>query len=89
MVSDPLSQAAERASICLFLRGDMRPAPHSLAIAMTPQDLAEPRERIPNLAPAWHWAAWVTRVGTRVVDDPAKPLPHDIVLPLGLGYAGE
>jgi hypothetical protein len=82
MVSDPLSQAAERASICLFLRGDMQPAPHSLTIAMTPQDLAEPRERIPNLAPAWHWAAWVTRVGTRVVDDPTKSLPHDIVLPL-------
>ena len=89
MVSDPLSQAAERASICLFLRGDMRPAPHSLTIAMTPRDLAEPRERIPNLAPAWHWAAWVTRVGTRVVDDPAEPLPHDIVLPLTWATPGE
>ena len=42
MVSDPLSQAAERASICLFLRGDMQPAPRSLAIAMTPKDLAQP-----------------------------------------------
>ena len=83
MVSDPLSQAAERASICLFLRGDMQPAPHSLTIAMTPQDLAQPPARIPNLAPAWHWAAWVTRVGTRVVDDPTASLPHDLVLPLG------
>ena len=51
MVSDPLSQAAERASICLFLRGDMQPAPRSLTIAMTPQDLARPPARIPNLAP--------------------------------------
>ena len=71
MVSDPLGQAAERASICLFLRGDMQAAPRSLAIAMTPQDLAQPPARIPSLAPAWHWAAWVTRVGTRVVTDPA------------------
>jgi hypothetical protein len=83
MVSDPLSQAAERASICLFLRGDMQPAPRSLTIAMTPQDLARPPARIPNLAPAWHWAAWVTRVGTRVVDDPTAALPYDLVLPLG------
>ncbi len=83
MVSDPLSQAAERASICLFLRGDMQPAPRSLTIAMTPQDLARPPARIPNLAPAWHWAAWVTRVGTRVVDDPTASLPYDLVLPLG------
>ena len=50
---------------------------------MTPQDLASPRQRMPNLATRWHWAAWVTRIGTRVVDDPAASLPHDIVLPLG------
>src|SRR5262249_1458022 len=34
MVSDPLSQAAERASLCLYLRGDMKTAPHSVAIGM-------------------------------------------------------
>jgi len=50
---------------------------------MTRQDLAAPPERIPNLAAAWHWAAWVTRVGTRIVDDPAMALSHDVVLPLG------
>ena len=39
----------------------------------------------PNSAsgPAWHWAAWVTRVGTLVVEDSAQALPHDVVLPLG------
>jgi hypothetical protein len=88
MVSDPLSQAAERASICLFLRGDMRMAPHSLALAMTRQDLTAPPARIPSLAPAWHWAAWVTRIGTRVVADPAVALPHDVVLPLGWATPG-
>ena len=50
MATDPLSQAAERASICLFLRGDMRAAPHSVTIAMTTRDLAEP----PHAFRDWH-----------------------------------
>ena len=83
MATDPLSQAAERASICLFLREDMRTAPHSVAIVMTHDDLAQPPAQIPRLAPDWHWTAWVTRVGTRVVDDPTRPLTYDVVLPLG------
>ncbi len=83
MASDPLNQAAERASICLFARGDLQPAPHSLAIVMTPQDLAAPPPRIPNLAARWHWAAWITRIGTQVVDDPGAALPYEIALPLG------
>ncbi|MDZ7618241.1 MAG: hypothetical protein U1E05_14640, partial [Patescibacteria group bacterium] len=87
MATDPLSQAAERASICLFLRGDMRAAPHSVAVAMTPDDLRQPPSRIPSLAPGWHWAAWLTRVGTLVVADLNRPLPHDLVLPLGWAEA--
>lgn len=83
MVTDPLGQAAERASICLFLRGDMQKAPHSVSIAMTEDDFRQPPAKIPGLAPDWHWAAWLTRVGTVVVDDPALALPYDVVLPLG------
>ncbi|HEX2999862.1 MAG TPA: hypothetical protein VHR86_06460, partial [Armatimonadota bacterium] len=41
MATDPLSQAADRASLCLFRRGDMRPATHSVAIAMTPAELMQ------------------------------------------------
>lgn len=87
MATDPLSQAAERASICLFLRGDMQPAPHSVAIVMAPDDFRRPPSQIPSLAPGWHWAAWLTRVGTLVVDDPNRRLPHDLVLPLGWATA--
>src|SRR5258708_15563145 len=47
--SDPLSQAAERASLCLFLRGDLRMAPHSVALTMTESDLANPAAPIPTL----------------------------------------
>ncbi|MBI5384213.1 MAG: hypothetical protein HZA90_05945 [Verrucomicrobia bacterium] len=82
MASDPLSQAAERASLCLFLRGDLQTAPHSVALAMSAADLAQPAAKIPTLAPKWHWLAWVTRVGTQVVPSPEKPLPHTVVLPL-------
>ena len=47
MATDPLSQAAERASLCLFLRGDMREAPHSVSIAMTEADFHQPPAQIP------------------------------------------
>jgi hypothetical protein len=83
MSTDPLGQAAERASICLFTRGDMQQAPHGINIAMTYEDLAKPPEKIPFLSPGWNWAAWITRVGTQVVKDPAKPVIGDVVLPLG------
>lgn len=83
MACDPLGQAAERASLCLFLRGDMQTAPHSVAVAMTDADLARPPKKIPQLAPKWHWLAWVTRVGTQVVPSPAATLPLSALLPLG------
>ena len=82
MASDPLSQAAERASLCLFLRGDLQMAPHSVALVMTDADLAKPAAKIPTLAPKWHWLAWVTRVGTQVVPSPERPLSHTALLPL-------
>jgi hypothetical protein len=82
LASDPLSQAAERASLCLFLRGDLQAAPSSVAIVMTETELQDPIARIPRLAPSWHWLAWVTRVGTHVVPSADSPLEHDAVLPL-------
>jgi hypothetical protein len=61
----------------------MQRAPHAVSIAMTPEDLSRPPAKVPMLAPGWSWAAWVTRVGTRVVKEPAAPIPDDLVLPLG------
>jgi hypothetical protein len=83
MACDPLGQAAERASLLLFLRGDLQPAPHSVAVVMTAADLAEPPKKVPTLAPSWHWLAWVTRLGTRWLPAAASALPHDLVLPVG------
>lgn len=82
MASDPLSQAAERASVCLFLRGDLQTAPHSVGVVMTKADLTRPAEKIPTLAPNWHWLAWVTRVGTQVIPSADVPLPESLVVPL-------
>jgi hypothetical protein len=83
MASDPLGQASERASLCLFLRGDMAMGPHSVAVTMTPADLEAPPMRIPALAPRWHWAAWLTRIGMQIVPDPSAALPFSAILPLG------
>ncbi|RPI27686.1 MAG: hypothetical protein EHM61_07635 [Acidobacteria bacterium] len=83
MATDPLGQAAERASLCLFLRGDLQMAPKSVALVMTDADLAQPTGRIPNLAPRWHWLAWITRIGTQVLPSPEKSTSHSAILPLG------
>ena len=81
LASDPLSQAAERASLCLFLRGDLPTATNRVALTMTEADLATPAARIPRLAPRWHWLAWVTRIGTDIVASPADA--SDLSIPLG------
>lgn len=83
LASDPLSQAAERASLCLFLRRDLQTAPSSVAIVMTQSELDDPVARIPRLAPSWHWLAWVTRVGTLVVPSADATAGHNVMLPLG------
>jgi hypothetical protein len=80
---DPLNQAADRASLCLFLRGDMMPAPHSVAIGMSHEDFAHPPARIPRLNPRWSWIAWITRIGTETRNDPRDLKRHQILLPLG------
>src|SRR5438477_5118108 len=83
MATDPLSQAAERASFCLFLRGDLQTAPHSVGLVMTKDDLAHPADKIQNLAPSWSWMAWVTRIGTHVVPEPAAAaLNESLIVPL-------
>jgi hypothetical protein len=82
MVSDPLNLAAERASICLFLRGDMKGADHTVAIAMTEDELLASRTRNVGVSPPWHALALVSRVGTFVAKRPGT-VPADITMPIG------
>lgn len=82
MASDPLGQASERATLCLYVRGDMKAAPHSVVVAMTEKEAAG-LNPMPRLSPSWNWMAWVTRVGTQVVGDARALDRHTAVLGLG------
>jgi len=84
IAADPLSQAADRAAICLYLRGDMKPATHTVGITMTPRGITDPQAPNVGVAPGWHALAWVTRVGTFLAGQPGT-VPADIVLPFGPG----
>ncbi|HSV73945.1 MAG TPA: hypothetical protein VLH79_09315 [Chthonomonadales bacterium] len=81
--TDPLNQAADRASITLYRRGDMSPARTTIAVAMTEQETMEAPRRAHSVIVPWHELALVSRVGTVVTDRPAAPAGADLVLPLG------
>lgn len=63
MASDPLNQAAERASLCLFLRGDLAPARHAVALRASREELLVSPATSRDKTPPWHGLAWLTRVG--------------------------
>ncbi|NLC59574.1 MAG: hypothetical protein GX774_22270 [Armatimonadetes bacterium] len=73
LASDPLNQAAERASLCLFRRGDMRPAPHAVAICLDGDALLRSPQSARGVAPDWSGLALVTRVGTLVAPGSGAP----------------
>lgn len=83
VAADPLTQAAERAGLCLFLRGDAQPAKHSVAITSAAGALLEPGKTQRDRAPAWSRLAWLTRVGWRIDDEP-RTTDHE----LRLAYSG-
>ena len=69
--ADPLNQAAERASLCLFLRGDLQPAQHAIAITATTGQLLESPATSRDKTPPWD--------GPRLADPRrlvAGPEPH-------------
>ena len=70
MVGDPLSLAAERASICLYLRGDVAPLKPTYAIVIPKQEVTRMRGEMPQLKMQWAWLAWYTQLGTLVADRP-------------------
>ena len=69
VASDPLGQAGDRASVCLFLRGDLAPLADMIANAVTP-DTFLPKDGPTRLVPPWKDAAWQIRTATAV-----KPVP--------------
>ena len=60
--SDPLAQASERASLCLFLRGDIAPLMKGVALLVTSESVTAKKTLLG--APSWPDAAWRLRVGS-------------------------
>ncbi len=63
IAADPLSLAAERAGFCLFLRSDLQPASHAVAITAARGDLLTSARTSCDKTPSWSGLAWMTRVG--------------------------
>lgn len=80
VVSDPLNLAAERASLCMFRRGDLGPAKSAVAIVATDDDLLKRPQSARSAIPGWHGLAWVTRVGYL---PQLQNKPNTLLLPLG------
>ena len=75
MAGDPLSLAAERASLCLFLRRDLPELPATYAYALPPGELAAGAEGTGRqTSAAWAWACWYAKIGGVLADEvPAAP----------------
>ena len=69
--TDPLAQATERASMCLFMRGDLPTTAKKVVIQMPEQEIVKLGDGPQRVSPAWSWAAWNVRVGNRVATQPA------------------
>ena len=88
--SDPLAMAAERAAMCLFLRGDMKPLPRKSAVVIRRKDLdiGKPHACIWGRDLAWPAAGWHAQLGTAMDKGPEDSVrdfafPDDVKLPLG------
>ena len=67
MAGDPLSLAAERAALCLFLRGDLAPLQGEAPQVLDEASLRDPATGAPKIGPPGRLAeAWTRRVGTRL-----------------------
>lgn len=82
LASDPLNQAADRAAVMLYLRRDLATAPHRVAVVMTDAELRSPQSGA-HVGTGPNWLAWVTRLGSTVLRDPAQAPADAIALTMG------
>ncbi|MBQ2336996.1 MAG: hypothetical protein II381_11825, partial [Victivallales bacterium] len=81
MCRDPLNQCAERATLLLYLRQDMKPASKTVAITLTHDHIAKKTDKPEGwLTPGW--SSLVTHAQVGVVLDDLKGLEPDICIPL-------
>ena len=77
IVADPLNLAAERAIICLFLRGDMSEAPRTVALSMDTNYIYEDDAHTGQLVPPWSGYNIIAKVGTHL-GGKDQPVPADV-----------
>lgn len=70
---DPLAHASDRASICLFLRGDLAPlkAEYPIRLPGAVPDAPDP-QMVKSVRLPWTWATWYRRVGMTLKDRPGQ-----------------
>ena len=73
LAADPLAQAGERACLCLFMRGDLKPLADGVALWDTSES-ASSQESANAAAPKWRDAAWTMRVGSCLSPEGARGL---------------
>ena len=77
MAGDPLSLAAERAALCLFLRGDLAPLESEAPLVLDEAALRDPATGASKIGPQERLAeAWASRVGTRLAGGAPRHLPE-------------
>ena len=70
--TDPLGQASDRASICLFLRGDLAPPESSFALSVPPDAAKDAKTAAAGITPKWSSAAWRVRVALAAGKEPPQ-----------------
>ncbi|MGN0853760.1 MAG: hypothetical protein ACI4Q3_10360 [Kiritimatiellia bacterium] len=73
LVADAINRLSDRAMVCLFLRGDMKPLDDAMAVQLTAEAINKTKGGIVPIAPKWVDAAWQTRVGCAVEVPPGMP----------------
>ena len=72
MAGDPLSLAAERATLCLFVRGDLAPLKQTYAMVLPKNEVLQMQAAAPQNRTGWPWLGWYARLGTQVTDTPPE-----------------
>jgi len=66
MMNDPLSLAAERASMCLFLRSDLKPLTESALVFLPEDKINSVNQVYPQTKSLWTSLGWSHKTGTLV-----------------------
>lgn len=84
VANDPLMLATERASICIFLRGDAEPLAKTVTINVPREISTQFTAVLPRPAPGWLDVGWKAKVQMSV--DAPDAAPNELVLPKAKAY---